>query len=230
LVAIFAYILFSIPILIAYPFLGKKKHERYAFFSKMWAMTILATTGLLPRVHNKWPKGKGPYIYIFNHQSQLDILIALAVLPVGFKFVAKEELFRVPFLGDSMRRNGYISIKRQQAREASATLDKIKGLVKEGKSILIFPEGTRTMTGEIGSVKRGSIMVAFETRTPLLPITINPAHKILPKGSFLLRPRHLHINIGKPIVLDWDNMERSYTLQAATLVEQTLKDQLREIL
>ena len=229
LVAITTYILFSIPIQIAYPFLGKKKHEHYAFFSKMWAISILVLTGLLPRIHSNWPKDKGPYIYLFNHQSQLDILIALAVLPVGFKFVAKEELFKIPFLGDSLRKNGYISIKRQQAREAAAALEKVKSAIKAGLSILIFPEGTRTVSGEIGAIKRGSIMVAFETKTPLLPVIINPAHRIMPKGSYLLRPRRIHLQVGEPIVLDWENQTRDYTLQSAALVESTMKAQLKKI-
>jgi 1-acyl-sn-glycerol-3-phosphate acyltransferase len=229
LIAIATYILFSIPIQIAYPFLGSKKHEYYAFFSKMWAVSILVLTGLLPKVHGKWPKDKGPYIYLFNHQSQLDILIALAVLPVGFKFVAKEELFKIPFLGDSLRKNGYISIKRQQAREAAAALEKVKSAIDKGLSILIFPEGTRTVTGEIGAIKRGSIMVAFETKTPLLPAIINPAHLIMPKGSYFLRPRRIHLQIGAPIILDWENQTRDYTIESAAKIESMLKAQLQQI-
>ena len=229
LVTVILYFLFSIPIQIAYPFLGEKKHERYAFFAKMWAVSILALTGMLPTIHGQFPKDNRPYIYLFNHQSQLDILIALAVLPVGFKFVAKEELFKVPFLGDCLRKNGYLSIKRQQAREAAAALDKVKACIAKGLSILIFPEGTRTVTGDIGAVKRGSIMVAFQTQTPLLPVVLNPAHLIMPKGSFFLRPRRIHIQVGAPMVFDWDNQNRDYTIQSAALIESTLKAQLARI-
>ena len=228
-VSVATYLIYSIPIQIAYPFLGKKKHERYAFFAKMWAVTILALTGLLPKVHGKRPTDNGPYVYLFNHQSQLDILIALAVLPVGFKFVAKEELFKIPFLGDSMRKNGYIPIKRQQAREAAAALEKVKSAIAQGLSILIFPEGTRTRTGAIGTIKRGSIMVAFETQTPMLPVVINPAHQIMPKGSFFLRPQRIDVQVGRPIVLDWDNKTRDYTIQSAADIETTLKAQLAQI-
>ncbi len=228
-IAVATYIIYSIPIQIAYPFLGKKKHERYAFFAKMWAVTILALTRLTPKIHGQWPDKKEPYIYLFNHQSQLDILIALAVLPIGFKFVAKEELFKIPFLGDSLRKNGYIPIKRQQAREAVAALEKVKGAIASGLSILIFPEGTRSRTGAIGSIKRGSIMVAFETKTPMLPVVINPAYLIMPKGSFFLRPQRIDVQVGSPIILDWENKNREYTLQSAALMETTLKTQLAQI-
>lgn len=228
-VTVTTFILFSIPIQLAYPFLGSQKHERYAFFGKLWANTILFLTGLRPKRHGVWPKEKGPFIYLFNHQSQLDILIALAVLPAGFKFVAKEELFKVPFLGDAMRKSGYISIKRQNAREAVATLDKVRSMIEKGMSILIFPEGTRTLTGDIAPIKRGSIMVAFETKTTILPVVINPAHLVMPKGSFLLRPRRIHLQVGIPIDLDWNNQTRDYTIEAAATIESALKAQLQKL-
>ena len=229
IIIVTTYGLFSIPILAIYPFLGKKRHRCYAFVAKYWAKATLIMTGLYPRVRGTMPKNKGPYIYLFNHQSQLDILIALAFLPPGFLIVAKEELFAVPVLGFSMRRCGYIPIKRNQARKATETLEQLNDLIQQGTSILIFPEGTRSLTGKIGPIKRGSIMVAFETKTPLLPIVINPAYQIMPKGSLFLQPHRLKLQIGEPLIFDWSNRERDYTMKAAETIENVLSQQLTRL-
>ncbi|MEK6558053.1 MAG: lysophospholipid acyltransferase family protein [Candidatus Margulisiibacteriota bacterium] len=229
IIIIAIYILFSIPILLVYPFLGEKKHYYYSVFAKYWARTILVLVGLDPKISGRLPQSQSPFIYVFNHQSQLDILIALAFLPAGFLFVAKEELFKIPLLGDSMRRCGYIPIKRNEARKANETLRTLRELIDKGTSILIFPEGTRSLDGQIGLVKRGSIMVAFETQTPLLPVVINPAYRIMPKGSFLLRPARIRLQIGVPLLFDWENRDRAYTQEASAKIQGELNQLLQKI-
>ena len=213
-VVVVSFVLFSLTILPAYPFLGQRKHFYYALWAKKWGQTILWLTGLSPKVTGELPKDKGPWIFLLNHQSQLDILIALAFLPAGFLFVAKEELFKIPLLGHSMRFCGYIPIRRNQSRKSAETLNQLKQLIAEGTSVLIFPEGTRSLTGKLGPIKRGSLVLAYESKTRSIPIVMNPAYQIMPKGSFFLRPQHIRITVGQPITFDWNDPKPDYTAQA----------------
>ncbi len=230
LITIFFFVVYTIPITFMYPFWGKKKHYNYAVWGKIWAQSILFATCLYPKISGNFPKKGSSNIFVLNHQSQIDILIALAVLPAGFIFIAKEDLFKVPFLGMSMKKCGYIPIKRESPKESTKTLEKIKQLVQEGKSVLIFPEGTRSTTGKIGAVKRGSIMLAFDTKTALLPVVLNPAYKIMPKGSLFLHHQPLKVIFGAPIHFDWENKNRNYTIHAAKKVEEELNVLMNKIL
>jgi 1-acyl-sn-glycerol-3-phosphate acyltransferase len=209
--------------------MGPKRHFAYCVAGKIWATTILVLTGLYPKKSGINPNPRRQYIYTFNHQSQLDILVALAILPPGFLFVAKESLFKVPFIGFSMRRSGYISIKRENAKQAAKTLQVIKDRINEGVSVLIFPEGTRTEDGSIGKVKRGSILIAFQTRIPLMPVIINPLHQILPKGKILFQYKLPRVVYGDELIFDWDNLNRQYTIDAAAEIEKTFKELLTSL-
>jgi len=156
-------------------------------------------------------------------------MLALAFLPPGFFFVAKNSLFKVPFFGTSLRMSGYIPIERANLKKAAKTLEHVKSLVENGRSALIYPEGTRGINGKVGKVKRGSIMIAFQTKTPILPIVMNPTYKALPKGKIIVHPKKIDIAIGDPIVFDWDNMSRDYTIDAAKKIEDTFKSLLSSI-
>ena len=225
---ILLFILYSIPASILYPFGGAKRHYNYSCWARIWAKTCLLFTGLYPEVKGDINNLK-QCIYVFNHQSQLDTLIALAILPPGFLFIAKEELFKVPFLGNALKRCGYIPIKRQNSKNAANTLLEVQKRITAGSSVLVFPEGTRSITGKIGQVKRGGIMLAFDTKTDLLPVVINPAWKIMPKGSFLLSPQKIQIIFGERIAFDWENKNRNYTIEAAKQVELALNTLLQKL-
>ena len=229
LIVLGTYFFFSAIILPVYPFLGEKRFLSYRFFAKLWGATSLFLTGLYPKKTGRIPKSKEAKLYVLNHQSQIDILIALAILPSGFLFIAKEDLFKAPLLGWSMKLAGYIPIKRANARQSNKTLQQVQSLVKSGMSVLIYPEGTRSMDGSIGKVKRGSIMLAFQTKTPLLPVIINPAYKIMPKKSLLMSYHRLRCIIGEPLAFDWNDQSRDYTIHAAKTVEDTFKTMLQEI-
>lgn len=223
------YFFYSAIILPIYPFLGKRRYHAYRFFAKLWASTALLLTGLYPRKVGQIPHSKEARLFILNHQSQIDILIALAILPTGFSFVAKKELFKAPLLGISMKIAGYIPIERTNARRSNETLQRVQNLVKNGQSILIYPEGTRSINGKIGHIKRGSIMLAFQTGTPLVPVIINPAYKILPKNSLLLSYHRLRCIAGSEIIFNWANQTRDYTMKAAQQIEDTFKALIKEI-
>jgi len=128
---------------------------------------------------------KGPAILVSNHESMADI-IAVYLLNSDFKWLAKSELFRVPFFGWSMALCGYIPLERGSIKSTAASLEKARGYLKKGVPILIFPEGTRSETGELREFKGGAFKLAIEEKVPVIPIVMTGTRHILQKGDWKL--------------------------------------------
>ena len=144
----------------------------------------------------------GPFILVSNHQSHLDILMYLKGIPKKFAFVAKQELLRVPILGWDMRNQGHIAINRSDPRGAVAELKRLEQLIEGGKSVLLFPEGTRSADGQIGPFKKGAFMMAVHTGVPIIPCFIEGTGRILNKKSLMMHPGTVTITVGKPMHVD----------------------------
>jgi len=147
------------------------------------------------------PKDK-PVIFISNHGSYFDVPIYLAYLPGSFRFIVRKGLIKIPLIGGYIRLSGHMSIDRAGGTSAHKTLNKAKELLRQGKSIIIFPEGTRTKDGSLGEFKRGSLLIAFDTEVPVVPIAIAGTYNIMPRGSLLIYPGKVKITIGKPILFN----------------------------
>ncbi len=140
-----------------------------------------------------------PRVYLSNHQSAFDIFALLAHLPVHFKFVLKQELMKIPFLGTAMRRARYIAIDRADPRKALRSMHEAAERVKKGVSVLIFPEGTRSMDGRLQPFRKGGFHLALMSGCDLVPIAILNSRDINPKGSFRIRKGAFKMRIGDPI-------------------------------
>ncbi len=140
-----------------------------------------------------------PYIYMANHQSNFDIPVLLAYLPVQFRWLAKAELFRIPLFGLAMRRVGYISIDRANRKSAFDSLAKAAQTIRDGASVLIFPEGTRSRDGRIGPFKKGGFVMAVEAGVPVVPVVVHGTRAIMPRQKLSIRPGRVVIDI-KPAV------------------------------
>jgi len=125
-------------------------------------------------------------VMVSNHQSGLDILV-LFKLHRPFKWVAKKNLFTVPFIGWNMALNGYISIERGRGRSKLQMMDKAADSIYAGNSVLIFPEGTRSADGKLQTYKTGAFRLALETHSPILPIVIKGTHHTVRKGQNFFR-------------------------------------------
>lgn len=139
------------------------------------------------------------YVFVANHQSYLDIPVLFRAVPHGLHFVAKKEIRLVPFIGWYMMATGMIFIDRSNRIKAVASLDRAGKLIKNGKDVLLFPEGTRSKTGVLGEFKKGPFMLASKADIRVVPIHISGTEKILPAGSFLLQPNTVSVQIGQPI-------------------------------
>jgi len=142
---------------------------------------------------------KKPHVLMANHQSDFDILIALAYLPGQFRWLAKKELFNIPIFGAAMKSAGYIPIDRQNHESALQSLEEAALRIRNGKSVMTFPEGTRSRDGEIKAFKQGVFHLAIKSGAPIVPITIIGSGRIMPKRSLRIQPGKIKMVIDKPI-------------------------------
>lgn len=153
-------------------------------FTSFWGALYLWTMpawSISAKGREKIKKGQ-TYVIVSNHQSQLDILLSF-LLFFPFKWVSKAEIFKVPFIGWNMSLNGYIKLKRGRHGGIKHMLKASEKALRSGKSVYMFPEGTRSETGEIRPFKAGAFSLAKKLKLPILPIAINGSKDALPKGS-----------------------------------------------
>lgn len=156
--------------------------------ARVWSWLILTTSGIRVRVEG--PENVHPRettIFCANHQSAMDIPILFVHLPVQFRFVAKRSLFRMPFMGWHLRRSGHIPVERDRPREALKSLEQAAQKVREGKSVVLFPEGHRSRDGQIGPFKAGSFYLAILAGVPIVPITLNGTRHVLKPDTYHVR-------------------------------------------
>lgn len=161
-----------------------------------------------------------PQVFMANHQSDFDILILLAHVTCQFRWLAKKELFTIPVFGQAMRSAGYIEIDRQNHEKALLSLDQAALRIREGKSVMTFPEGTRSRDGEIKPFKQGTFYLAIQSGVPIVPISIIGSGDIMPKRSLKVKPGKIKLVIDKPIDV------KGYTLEN----RQELVDRVRQVI
>jgi len=167
-----------------------------------WAKIILRVCGIRVRVSGLGNLDTAvPRIYMTNHQSFFDIFALLACLPVNFKFILKQELMNLPVFGPATRRAGYIGIERDDPRKAVKSMNQAAERIKNGASVLIFPEGTRSPDGRLGQFKKGGFSLAVKSGCDIVPVAIRDSYRIAPKGSLRIKKGSFSLSIGKPISL-----------------------------
>jgi 1-acyl-sn-glycerol-3-phosphate acyltransferase len=158
---------------------------------------LLFTAGQWVRVRDAFPPvDEGPYIYLFNHASLLDTLIVIAVIPEFTGAVGKREQFDIPIWGGVLRRWGAVPLDRRSLGDAIRSLDTVQQAVDGGLSLLVAPEGTRSLDGTLQPFKKGPFHVAANTGAPIVPIAIVGAYRAKRKGSWLLRPGIIEVRVG----------------------------------
>jgi 1-acyl-sn-glycerol-3-phosphate acyltransferase len=179
---------------------GRKVH----FYAAVpWAKLILWSCGI--KVTAEGNENIDPSvsrIYMTNHQSYFDIFALLANIPVHFKFILKKELMRIPLFGSAMRKAGYIGVERDDPKEAILSMRNAGEKLKSGASLVVFPEGTRSVDGRLLPFKRGAFNLAIKSGCDIVPLAICNSYLIVPKGSLIINRGGFKIAIGKPIPTD----------------------------
>jgi 1-acyl-sn-glycerol-3-phosphate acyltransferase len=164
-------------------------------------------------------RGLGPCVLAANHVSNLDSLALLAALPVDFRFVAKEAVRSWPLVRTAVRQAGHVTVDRFDTRRGVEDAARATELLRQGTSVLYFPEGTRSTGSALLPFRLGAFKAAVETGRPVVPIRIDGTRGILPTGSYLLRPGHITLTLHEPLKPEgsaWPEMAR---LRAAVRAE-----------
>jgi len=168
--------------------------------ARIWGRGILWISRIRVRVHgfsNIDPGGS--YIFMANHQSNFDIPVLLAHLDVPFRWLAKAELFKIPIFGPAMRKAGYISIDRADRKSAFLSLQKAAEAIRNGVSVLIFPEGTRSRDGKLRPFKKGGFVLAVEAGVPVVPVIVHGTWSIMSRNGLRIRPGNVTLRILSPV-------------------------------
>lgn len=139
-----------------------------------------------------------PVIVVSNHASHIDIPCLCYALPANLHFIGKKELKWVPFLGWYMWLAGHIFIDRSNRNKAVESMKQAAQKIKNGKTVILFPEGTRSRTGQMGKFKKGAFHLAFEAGVKIVPVYVEGTRKIWPAEKFSISPGEVVVNIGKP--------------------------------
>ncbi|OPX40766.1 MAG: hypothetical protein B1H13_05740 [Desulfobacteraceae bacterium 4484_190.3] len=168
--------------------------------ASLWGKTLLRITGVKVEItgEENIPVNT-PLVFMANHQSNFDILALLANIQVQFRWLSKKEIFYIPIMGHAMKRAGYISIDRENHAKAIHSLSEAAQKIREGKSIMTFPEGTRSRDGKIQPFKKGLFYLVLEAGVPIVPISIKGSRAIMPRKSLKINPGKITIIIDKPI-------------------------------
>jgi len=154
------------------------------------------------------PPGRA-YVYMSNHQSHLDIPVLYATLPSPtIRMLAKKELFRIPFWGRGLRAAEFVEVDRSNHARAVQSIEQAAALVRDGVSIYLAPEGTRSRDGRIGPLKKGGFHLALGTAAPIVPVAVRGTIDILPRGSRVMNTgRTVCVRIGAPIPVEGRDLE-----------------------
>ncbi len=139
------------------------------------------------------------YVFCSNHLSLTDTLLVFGYLPWEFRVLAKSFYFRIPFLGWHLRRAGHLPVEKDDARASARTIVEAARRVKDGMSIVIFPEGRRSPGGELAEFRAGAAHIAIRAGVPIAPMCILGTRETLPPGSVITRPGSVELRIGSPI-------------------------------
>ena len=145
-----------------------------------------------------------PFVYCSNHQSLVDIIVLGAVLPGDYKWAAKRSLLNIPFLGWHLRLAGHVPVDRKPGSSAAnETIDRFVGVLRGGKPLLVFPEGTRTLDGELRTFKKGAFQAAVRSGSPIVPVALDGTHGMMSKGESNTGQgtKTVLVKIGAPIDL-----------------------------
>jgi 1-acyl-sn-glycerol-3-phosphate acyltransferase len=172
--------------------------------SRLWARTIVKIAGVRLKVRGlDRLDPRRHYIFIANHQSYLDIPVLAQSLPrFQLRWIAKKELGYIPFFGWALWAGGHILVERSDRASALASFRKAKERIAKGVSVVIFAEGTRGSGGRLLPFKRGGFLLAAQTKTPIVPVTINGSWTVLPRQDWRLKSGEIEVIVDEPIPIE----------------------------
>lgn len=168
--------------------------------AKLWARMVLAICRVNVKVSGYSDlRGDLTYVFFANHQSHLDIPVLLVALPVSFRFAAKKELFRIPFLGWHLRRSGHVRVDRHNPHSAVKSFRGASRRLLSGTSLLFFPEGATSLDGGIQPFKAGGFVLAERSQAEAIPVTIRGSRAVLVPRTYHVKGGPVEVVLGRPV-------------------------------
>ena len=189
-----------------------------------WARRLLAAAGARVTVEGLENLPEGTAVFVSNHQSYFDIPLALGYLGDPKGLVSKKEIDRIPFIRQWMRELGCVFLDRENLRASVSALGDASDRVAAGYSMVVFPEGTRTETGEVGEFKAGAFKIAQKNKVPVVPFVLEGSSRLMGKHSLWIHPASVTVKILEPIDTSCYSREEWRALPA--LAERRVKDGL----
>jgi 1-acyl-sn-glycerol-3-phosphate acyltransferase len=224
-VIIVATVAFGVPAIFAA--LLPPRGDWFLRFARGWARTLLAVAGIRVQVlHAERLEPGRSFVIVANHESFCDILVLLANLPMQVRFLAKRSVFRVPVLGWSIAAAGFVPVDREDRSRGTETVDAALRRLLGGRSVVLFPEETRTRNGDLLPFKRGAAHLALRSGLPILPVALAGTFRVLKRGSLLITPGQVVMSVGNPIEVSGRTLrDRDAVTRAAREEVQALRDE-----
>lgn len=176
------------------------KGRGYHFFARVWSSIILWSAGVKVKVFGlEKIDPESEYVFIANHCSAFDIPVVISSIPNQIRLMAKKELAKIPFMGWSLKVGDYILVDRSNRNESMRSIEEAVYKLHNGRSVLMFAEGTRSVTGEVKEFKKGPFLLAIKAQTPVVPVTINFTQNIMVKNTIRIKSGQVEIHISDPI-------------------------------
>lgn len=195
-------VLTALIVMIFAPIFGSK---HWGYLPPKWWSVLTCRTALSPiKVSGRGNLDKKQsYVFIANHQGAFDIFLVYGFLNQSIKWVQKQSLRKLPLVGFASAMAGHVFVDNSNAAARAKTIEKAKEQLKDGSSMMIFPEGARTLTGKMGRFKRGAYHLAFDMKLPIVPLTINGPYDVMKRGTLRLHPgKKMELIIHAPIPTD----------------------------
>ncbi len=236
---LFWFVYFGIYMILLLPRLWKVKHlEKQGKLkemqhlthktAKVWARRLIAITGTSVQVEGLEHVPPGPVVFVSNHQGNFDIPLFLGHVEKQKAFIAKIELLKMPLVSTWMKYIRCIFIDRNDARQSLRAINTGVDLLKDGHSLVIFPEGTRSRSAEIGEFKKGSLKLATKAGVPIVPVTINGTYRMMEANGGRMKPASVKMIISPPI--DTTNLSKEEESQLTDRVFEIIKENLKSFL
>lgn len=206
--------------------ISTEKAEEYTF-KKMKAIAahIMNKSKTSAEVSGMENLPQGPCIFVANHQATFDAFLLFYKIDKKLTFIAKKEIMKIPLVGWWMKAGHTVFIDRKNMREGAKAINNAVENIKNGYSIIIFPEGTRSLSSEIGTFKKGSMKLALKANVPVVPITLDGTYMVLEAGK-KVRGHKVSLKIHKPIYTEHLSVEEKKNL--SEIVQNIIADSLKK--
>lgn len=173
----------------------------FSYYPAVWWSKLVCIITLCPvKVTGREKLSrKQSYVFVANHQSAFDIFLIFGYLGQPIKWIMKKSLRKIPFVGKACELAGFIFVDNSSPKAAAKTIEEAKAKLKNGTSVVLFPEGSRTQTGRMDRFKKGAYQMALDLKLPIVSITLNGPYEVMPIHSYLIYPQKMEMIIHDPI-------------------------------